>query len=328
LNLPGSSENAPLDFRRTASLGVAVAALILLTPFALNNFSQGRFWLGLGSLLVIGIVAASARSILRGTYRPLLTFSVLVPAIIVFLAMAIRRQEIIGILWCFPAVIAFSIMLPERAAWAASALLVVVAGVQASTLFETAITARIVVTLTAVAVFASIFVRVITIQRQELEALAITDPLTGLENRARLPDTLERLVEQSRRAGTHLTLITIDLDRFKSINDQHGHAAGDAVLRGIGKILLGRIRRADHTFRLGGEEFLIVLTNTAIEDGRSVAESLRKEIESAVLHPEHPVTASMGLATLRAGEDWEELMRRSDENLYVAKSAGRNRIEG
>jgi len=123
-----------------------------------------------------------------------------------------------------------------------------------------------------------------------------------------------------------MTLISLDLDNFKKINDTLGHDAGDDVLRGIGKLLQKRIRRSDKVFRLGGEEFLILLYETDSAQGLLVAEELRKKIESMRLLPDRSVTTSVGVATLQPKEDWRDWMKRSDDNLYRAKKEGRNRV--
>jgi diguanylate cyclase (GGDEF)-like protein len=243
-----------------------------------------------------------------------------------FLAFALRKQGIIGALWCYPAVISFYFMLPERKAWIANAVLLAVALPQAWGALEAPLAARVAATLLAVSAFSAIFVRVIIDQQRRLEAQAITDPLTGLSNRTTLRAALEQAIQQSSRTRTPMTLVALDLDRFKSINDSLGHDAGDSVLRAVGDLLHRRIRRADKVFRLGGEEFLALLYGTNEENGRRVAEELRGAVASLALLPDRPVTVSIGVATLRPDESWIEWMKRSDENLYRAKASGRDRV--
>ncbi|MCX4186557.1 GGDEF domain-containing protein [Methylophaga sp. OBS4] len=307
-------------------LWVAIAAVFVITPFSINNLIQHRYLLGFGSLGVILILISNAWICLRGRYYPFLTLFGLVPAIIVFLGLAIHRQGMIGALWCYPAVISFYFMLPERQAWIANITLLAMAIPFSWFFIDAALAARVTATLLCVSVFSVIFVRVISAQQQELHELAMTDALTGLSNRVLLHGTLEHAVQQHERRKAPMTLVTLDLDHFKDINDNLGHAAGDKVLRGIGKLLLQRIRRADKVFRLGGEEFLILLYDTNAEDGWRVAEELRQSIEAMPLLPEHIVTTSIGVATLEPGEHWRDWMKRSDENLYRAKKEGRNRI--
>jgi diguanylate cyclase (GGDEF)-like protein len=314
------------DFHSTSTFWVAVAALFLLTPFSINNFYQGRYFLGAGSLAIVGILAFNAWSITRGRYYTSFTLFGLVPVVIFFLGYSVNEQGIVGALWCYPAALAFYFMLPERKAWIANAALLAVAIPQAWVVLEPPLATRVAATLFAVSVFSAIFVRVIDAQQRRLVALAVTDPLTGLPNRALLRGTLEQAIQQNHRTGAPMTLVTLDLDHFKSINDTLGHAAGDSVLRGVGDLLNRRIRRADKVFRLGGEEFLALLYGTDAEVGQQVAEELRDAIGSLSLIPGRSVTVSVGVAALRPGEDWAEWMKRGDENLYRAKSAGRDRV--
>jgi diguanylate cyclase len=326
VNLPPEKPGRAFDFRRTSNLYVAVAALVLLTPFSINNFFQGRPFLGMGSLAIVAILAFNAWSITRGRFYPSFTLFGLVPAVIFFLVFALRKQGIVGALWCYPAVLSFYFMLPERKAWLANAALLAVALPEAWIVLELPLATRVAATLVAVSAFSAIFVRVIAGQQRRLEAQALTDPLTGLANRTLLRATLEQAIQQNHRTGAPMTLVALDLDHFKSINDTLGHDAGDAVLRGVGDLLHRRIRRADKVFRLGGEEFLALLYGTDAENGERVAEELREAIGSLPLVPGRSVTVSIGVAALRRGEDWAAWMKRSDDNLYRAKSAGRDRV--
>jgi diguanylate cyclase (GGDEF)-like protein len=314
------------DFRVRSTLGVAVTALVLLTPFAINNFAQGRYLLGVGSLGIVAMLGVSAWGSSRGRHYPLLTFVGLVPAIILFLMLAFRGQGVIGALWCYPAVVSLYFMLPERQAWAANVVLLGLAMPQAWDVLDPAVAVRVAATLAAVSIFAAIFVRVITSQQRRLEEQAVTDPLTGLFNRTLLAATLEQAVEQHGRTGAPMTLLALDLDHFKTINDTLGHDVGDDVLRSVGGLLRQRVRRADRVFRVGGEEFLVLLHATGAERGVGVAEELRSAVETLPAVAGRSVTTSIGVAALRSGERWKEWMKRADANMYRAKAAGRNGV--
>jgi len=316
------------DFRVAATLGVAAAGLLFLTPFAVNNLLQGRYLLGAGSMGIVVILGLDAWDIRRGRFRPWLNHAVLAPAIVFFLVIAFRGQGIVGALWCYPAILSFYFMLPERKAWAANAALLLIAAPQAWVVLEHPIAARVAATLTVVSAFSAIFIRVISVQQRRLQNQAVTDHLTGLPNRVLLDTALEQAVEQARRIGTPMTLLALDLDHFKRINDTLGHAAGDAVLHSLGALLRKRTRRANKAFRLGGEEFVVLLHGTDAEHGRQVAEELRLAVESFPFLPDRTVTISVGLASLASDEPWREWLRRSDEQLYRAKAAGRNRVMG
>ncbi len=315
------------DFLRKSSLGLALVCLIVMTPFSINNFIQGRYLLGAGSLVIIIIFALNAWTITcRNQYYTTLILLGLVPAILFFLALCLQKQGTIGVLWCYPATVAFYFMLPERKAWIANTALLIITLPVAWSIIDNALAIRMIATLLMVSIFAAIFIRLITEQQNKLQAQAITDPLTGLLNRTLLDTLLEQAVEQSKRTGVPMTLIALDIDHFKAINDTFGHHAGDTVLCSISNLLKGRIRQVDKVFRLGGEEFLVLLYGTNVENGRLVAEELRSLIESLTLLPDHPVTVSIGVVTLQLEEGWTEWVKRSDENLYLAKSGGRNQV--
>ena len=314
------------DFRVKTALGISLTALILIIPFSINSFVQGRYLIGIISLFVVTALLAIASLSSRGRYLPLFTFATFAPSVIATIYLGIPEQGIIAALWSYPAVLVFYVMLKERHAWLANSALMVVLLPRAWSVLEFPLAARYTATLLGVSIVSIIFVRVITNQQRTLEWQAVTDPLTGLSNRLTLHDTLDHAVQHSRRSNASMTLMMIDLDHFKSINDTLGHDSGDRVLCGVSRLLSKRIRRADHVFRTGGEEFLILLQGTGQEQGRQVAEELRHAIASLELLPDRQVTASIGVASLESDENWMEWMKRSDDNLYRAKTEGRNRV--
>ena len=316
------------DFRIKSSLWVGLTGVFLLTPFTLNHFRMGRMVLGVGTLLIAIVLGAMAWYARRGRYVPWLAFVGLTPAIVIFLALSFRDQGVIGALWCFPAALIFYFTLPEKRAWVSNAALYVMAVPTAWIYLDPDVAARVAATLLGVSVFAGVFVRIITTQQEALEKKAVSDSLTGLHNRALLASTLEQAMEQSRRTGTPMTLLGLDLDAFKAINDSLGHQTGDSVLQGVAEVLRSRIRRSDKAFRLGGEEFLVFLYGTDEEQARQVAEDLRATVESKPLVPGRPVTVSIGIAAFAGDEDRDEWLKRCDQNLYGAKAEGRNRVVG
>jgi two-component system, cell cycle response regulator len=161
--------------------------------------------------------------------------------------------------------------------------------------------------------------------------LAVTDPLTGLSNRRYLETHLKALSEQAKSSARPLSVLVTDIDHFKSVNDTYGHAAGDDVLREVAQRLRRNIRGIDLVCRMGGEEFIIVMPDTAPERARLAGERVCSCIaaEPFQIGPatQVRVTASVGLATLEhSGEPLDSLLQRADEALYSAKRAGRNRV--
>jgi len=159
-----------------------------------------------------------------------------------------------------------------------------------------------------------------------MREMAYRDPLTGAANRRRLED---ELAYQARVVGSGLdvALVYLDLDRFKAVNDGHGHAVGDRVLVAVARALEQHVRSGDLVARLGGEEFLVVAPGTGADDARALAERLRAAVPGAV-RAQAPVdvTASLGVTALRAGEEPAAAIGRVDALMYRAKRAGRDRV--
>ncbi len=159
-------------------------------------------------------------------------------------------------------------------------------------------------------------------------AEARTDALVGVGNRRAFDEELARRYAAWRRQGTTLSLLIIDVDHFKRLNDTHGHQAGDEVLRGIGRVLAANIRDMDFVARYGGEEFAFILPGIGIEGAKSAAERIRTAIAAATFPFEGKtlsVTVSLGVAELAPGDTVASLLERADSALYAAKSNGRNR---
>ncbi|MHC8412258.1 GGDEF domain-containing protein [Pseudomonas sp. Hz4] len=158
---------------------------------------------------------------------------------------------------------------------------------------------------------------------------ALRDPLTDTGNRIAMDQTLQREIEMARRHLQPLSLLMLDIDHFKHINDNHGHSAGDDVLKAVAASIKSQLRNVDMVFRFGGEEFLILLSNTNREAAALVGERLRFAAQAedyAADGNRVELTVSLGCSTLLPGESADSLLRRADSALYVAKREGRNRL--
>jgi diguanylate cyclase (GGDEF)-like protein len=172
---------------------------------------------------------------------------------------------------------------------------------------------------------------VIVIRHQELalRKASLTDSLTGWLNRRALHDAAEREFGRSRRTGQPLVFIAFDIDHFKSVNDRHGHTTGDAAIRHVTALAAQALRGYDTLFRLGGEEFAVLVTGIAPPQVLQMAERVRAQIEATPLQVDDcqvPMTVSVGVAALAQHDaSWEAALRRADNALYRAKKDGRNR---
>jgi diguanylate cyclase (GGDEF)-like protein len=165
----------------------------------------------------------------------------------------------------------------------------------------------------------------------ELHESTIRDPLTGLYNRRHAMAVLEKEAARAQRDTSYkLALVILDLDFFKQINDEHGHLAGDGILKQLTELAAERVRGSDTLARIGGEEFALILPDTTAEEAWQLAESIRETIDGKIFRigeEEKPITLSAGVATWQPEmESISELLRAADRQLYQAKSSGRNRV--
>ena len=172
--------------------------------------------------------------------------------------------------------------------------------------------------------------RKIQIQSEELrlqQSEARTDSLTGLPNRRAFDDTLAENTERFHKSGVPFSLVLFDVDHFKKFNDEHGHQAGDDVLRSVGRTLRQVVKSGDLPCRYGGEEFAVIMANTKLADGKVAVERVRRAIEAMSVQfagKSLRVTASLGLAECLQEETGAHVVRRADDGVYASKKAGRN----
>ena len=161
----------------------------------------------------------------------------------------------------------------------------------------------------------------------DMSKLAMIDSLTQVDNRRLLTQLLKEEVTRAERHNLPLSVLLFDLDRFKHINDSYGHNTGDEVLQEVARELRQAIRTSDPFGRWGGDEFLVLATNTDGDQAIELAERLRESLEKCSFSKAGKVTASFGITTYQSGDSPETLIRRADMGLYKAKSGGRNRVE-
>lgn len=160
---------------------------------------------------------------------------------------------------------------------------------------------------------------------------AITDPLTGLYNRRYLLDLLPREFARAKRYHASIAAVMLDIDHFKDVNDEHGHPAGDLVLRELGNLLRASVRESDMACRYGGEEFVLILPEASLEDVQRRSEALRTSARDMRLEYRGrrigPISISLGIAMFpESGDDPETLIRCADYAMYDAKRAGRDKV--
>lgn len=177
---------------------------------------------------------------------------------------------------------------------------------------------------------AALYYRLVLLSEHQLREMATTDPLTRLRNRRSVLETAWSEAARQHRDGRPLSFILCDIDHFKLVNDQHGHDAGDEVIKAVAEVLRSEVREVDHAARWGGEEFLLVLPETALAGAALVAHRLREKVAALTVPGKTgPLSISMtfGVSALRLDESIEQAIARADQALYQGKNAGRNRVD-
>lgn len=326
--LSDRDRNDPVKgFRSKATLGVAFAAIILMLPVGLYDLMLGETAIGLGAMAVVFVLAANAWMALSGICHQNLTLYGLFPAGMAFMTTIFRMDGLIASFWCYPIILAAYCMLSERRAWLANIIILAFALPMVWMTLDFGYALRITTSLGAVSLFSAILVNVIDGQRQQLQDQLILDPLTGLLNRLTFNDCMEQAVDMHSRQREPISLLAIDIDHFKQLNDSCGHPAGDRVLCAIGQLLRDTLRDEDAIFRMGGEEFTVVLKGADESAASETAERLRLTVAAADFQENRDITVSIGVAELRPEESWENWVKRADDSLYEAKGKGRNRVE-
>jgi|AntDeeMinimDraft_5_1070356.scaffolds.fasta_scaffold15733_2 diguanylate cyclase (GGDEF)-like protein len=152
------------------------------------------------------------------------------------------------------------------------------------------------------------------------------DELTGISNRKHFKDFLNKMFTMAKRHSQPLVLLMADVDNFKEINDTYGHFEGDECLRKVAEVLTENIRNEDLAARMGGDEFVVLLPQTQLEEAKNIADRIKKSVQEIDIKDSGSITISIGAAVIRKEDDIESFLKRADDALYKAKNNGRNRI--
>ncbi|WP_331344348.1 GGDEF domain-containing protein [Cellvibrio sp. UBA7661] len=302
----------------------AILAGLFIAPFCVIRYLNGEIS---NAIVDLAIVIAALGSAIY-TYR-LGQATQLVSNITALLyssgAVAVAHlNEPIFVFWVFPSLIANFFLLSTKAALITNSLTIIAILPIALGMTSTTETLAMVASLVMCSCMAYVFALLTHQQQSLLQGYATQDALTGLGNRRAMDEELGLCVEDYERAQTPATLIVIDLDFFKMVNDKFGHNVGDKVLIDLAELLSRRVRKTDRAFRFGGEEFVVLARNTTLADALVIAEQLRLQIEAELKDPEGAITASFGCAQLQPDESPEEWFVRADKAIYQAKQQGRN----
>lgn len=320
-DLAGSKEHSAEE---AVLHGLCIAGVITITPFAIYYLSTGVVLPALVTLAILTLgVGFALHARLTGNHRlGSLGFTL---TYMLGLSALIHIEGVSLIYWMFPAMAAAYFLVPLRWAITFNALAMLgMLPVLAESL-PTLEASRVIGALAIGNLIACIFTHRMIEHRELLTSLATRDPLTGAGNRGALDSRLNEMIALHKRRGGTISLLILDIDFFKQVNDQGGHNHGDQVLRQLTQIIDSRIRITDSLYRFGGDEFVIVLNETPLDAARGFAEALRQLIEDNDFDKHRRITVSMGVAELSSDESAEAWMQRADVALYQAKQTGRNR---
>lgn len=327
LNFGIDHKSDPLaPYRERIIYPILIIAAICLTPLFINSFIEKRYGGALATLVVVLSFIIDAVAIRKGK-RPPIPFAFLLLPTAVAMGVSLAVQGFYGALWAYPAAMACYFVLSWRMANICGVVLLFGGTAMVYRYVGVGMAMRFFASFALTAAVANCTLRVISALQRELLSQAIIDPLTGAFNRRHMENRLAETAEPSGRNAAVATILLIDIDHFKRINDQLGHASGDAVLRKLSSLIEAHTRKTDQLFRMGGEEFLLLLPETSAADAMTVAENVRRAIEKADWPGDYPpVTISVGVSQHGLNEKTDEWIKKADRALYRAKEMGRNKV--
>ena len=302
------------------------ACVPFLFPFIILNIYQDKPDVAVLAALLLIIAVLNSVMILK-TKREIIPYSgvfIIKLSILLYLIPTIGPQ---GLFWCYPVMLAVYFCDRRFNARVMSVIALLTLIPTAYYFLEVGIVLRFGVTLFLLCMFSDLLVGVIFNLQTRMADLIIRDPLTNAYNRRHMSTCLKNAIEECKRGFGAVSLVMLDIDYFKKVNDTHGHDAGDRVLNFLVNLLHRRQRKTDYVFRTGGEEFVILLRHTNQEQAATMAENLRENVETTpTVSAGGSITVSLGVAEYRDNEDIDSWLKRVDENLYKAKQLGRNRV--
>lgn len=303
--------------------GIVLVALFL--PLMIFNFIRGQNALATTIGCVLAIVILNAAAIYLKKQLPIVRTAFII-GLAVLVGVALLNRGVYGTYWAYPIVLFIGFAVPRRMAKIYTAVFLIYCAFLMFYLLNAGLALRSVVGLGITILFTNIFLSIIEKLQEKLLEQSVIDPLTGAFNRRQMNSSLEEAIERKHRASTPASILILDIDNFKCINDTYGHGEGDHVLMEFVSLIKGRVRRLDKLFRIGGEEFLLFLPDTPEGGALTLAEGVRFLISESDFIKNCPVTVSIGVSELEAGETIDEWVKRGDTALYSAKENGRNQV--
>jgi diguanylate cyclase (GGDEF)-like protein len=315
--------NVFVQYRDRSRMQLNAFISIILLPFIVINLKNGEFTF---SFLLILLFAQTLTNVVSYTYKKRYIFPTLTTFAICFILLiyGIAKLGIHLSYWAYPILIVYQFYTPRIIV--RNTIPVIILGLALVTYIYHGMTfaLRLTAALALMYFFASNMIKVILDQQSKLKALADRDPLTGASNRNQMKVSFQHSIDRALRGYGTASLVYIDIDHFKAINDEYGHNAGDRVLIELVNLAKSRMRQVDEIYRSGGEEFIILLRDTNQQGALSFARDLRKQIADHLFYKQIKVTASIGVAEFHQDLDIDQWIIAADKQLYNAKRSGRN----
>lgn len=314
------------DVRLASLILFGLIAVLFLGPFAIYRLTIGDWLAGLLEIVMIILILGCVVSAWRSTDARIQGTII---AVIISLSAAILITWLgnEAVYWIYVCLVVNLILSTRSIGLACNLLVIGVLALQPDTFPDRVHLGAFVATTLLVTIYSFIFATQVERYQTLLKVQTERDPLTQLGNRRMLESSLKMAVGSAHDQGLRHSLAVIDLDHFKRVNDRYGHATGDKVLKDVAELLKSTTRSQDQLFRMGGEEFVVLMTNTSLEGAETAAEKLRQQAEEKLRVEDGPITISAGLAEISpSDQNWESWLERADRALYQAKRDGRNRV--
>jgi diguanylate cyclase (GGDEF)-like protein len=312
--------------RRSAYRYILLLLAVILVPIVANNIYIRQVLPAAAALLLLGILMVNIL-LLSLNREAFLQPPVVVVMSIALVMLSLYLGQNYSLYLLFPMLVALPILLKTRWAVVLGVLSGLLAAPAVLTEYDRTTAAAIGISMGLTWVVSAWLVFAMTEQSRRLRGMAITDSLTGAFNRRYLELQAVKCLRDWDRYHRPASLLLLDIDHFKRVNDKFGHAVGDTVLRRLVALVQQRLRRVDILCRFGGEEFVVLLGETSGDQARHVAEELRRVVERTKILPEGGLTISVGVCDVRQVQDVEHWFKLADAALYLAKRNGRNRVE-
>jgi diguanylate cyclase (GGDEF)-like protein len=312
------------DFRLAIISLFGLCTMLGILPLAVYRFMTGDWQTGAGDVALVSFIGVLVGYAWASGRTYMVARGLALTVTLGYLGLVTFGN--IDVMWAFP-ILGAGFLLTDRVFASASALGTLALTSLVADRFDSAVDVwSFVTTGVLVSIFGLIFATRTELQQRQLSEIASRDPLTRAGNRRALRYALDEAERMKVRYESPTSLILLDLDHFKSINDVYGHESGDRILVNLVEVVTSRLRGQDSIFRLGGEEFVVLLPGTGVEGAERLAGTIKRTLATQLEGPGGPVTASMGVAELEPAEPVRQWLSRADEALYRAKREGRDRV--